>query len=115
MREPEAMDELELVAVFLTNNKMQEMLRYCREINPEKNGVVTISELDDILKILYPDELENRDLSNIYETYCNPSNKILIDYKAFRDMLNSKLKTIETNFSLPTSAMTTQKHTPAAK
>ena len=56
------MNETELVAVFLVNNKMQEMLRYCREINPDKNGVVTVTELDDILRILYPEELENRDL-----------------------------------------------------
>ena len=79
------------------------MYRYCREINPDKNGVVTVPELDDILKIIYPEQLENRDLTNIYEPFCNQSNKILIDYKAFRDMINSKLKTIETNFTVPTS------------
>ena len=102
------------MAVFLANNKMAELTRFCREINPDKNGVVTVVELDDILRILYPEQLEDRDLSAIYEPFLAPSNKILIDYKAFKDLLNSKIRVIETNFSVPTSGLTTQKHTPAA-
>jgi len=49
---------------------MSEFLRYCREINPDKNGVITIVELDDILRILYEKELEGRDLSELYEPFC---------------------------------------------
>jgi hypothetical protein len=82
------MEDAELIAIFIANNKMTELLRYCREINPEKNSMVTVTELDDILRILYPEELEGRDLSTIYEPFCQPSNKILIDYKAFREWLN---------------------------
>lgn len=70
LREPEIMEETELIAVFLGNNKIKELVRYCREINPEKNSMVTVTELDDILKILYPQELENRDLQQIYEPFC---------------------------------------------
>ena len=52
------------------NSKMTELTRLCREINPDKNGVVTVVELDDIMSLLYPDELEGRDLTEIYEPFC---------------------------------------------
>ena len=43
----------------------------CREINPDMNGVVTVVEIDDILRILYPTELEGKDLSDVYEPFCS--------------------------------------------
>ena len=104
-----SMTDAELVAVFLKENKMMELNRLCREINPDKNGVVTIVELDDILRILYPDDLDGKDLSSIYEPFCSVQNKILINYKEFREMIASKMKQIDVNFSLPTSALTSNK------
>jgi len=64
------LQESELVAIFLINSKIAELTRLCREINPDKNGVVTVVELDDILRLLYPEELEGRDLTEIYEPFC---------------------------------------------
>jgi len=95
--------------LFMANNKMSEFIRYCREINPDKNGVITVVEIDDILRILYEDELEGRDLSSLYEPFCQIQNKILINYRAFRDSIVSKIKQMEGNFSLSSSLMTTQK------
>ncbi len=57
------LEESELVAIFLQDNKMKELNRLCREINPDKNGVVTIVELDDILRLLFEEQLEGKDLS----------------------------------------------------
>ena len=75
----------------------------CREINPNMNGFVTVVEIDDILRILYPQELEDKDLSDLYEPYCSIQNKILINYKALRDMLQTKMREIVT--SLTTSQL----------
>lgn len=60
--------------------------------------MVTVVEIDDVLRILYPEELEGRDLADIYEPFCSSNNKILLDYRALRDSINAKLKAIETNF-----------------
>ena len=47
----EPISEAEFLAIFLKDNKIQEFTRYCREIS--LNGVITMVELDDILRILY--------------------------------------------------------------
>jgi hypothetical protein len=103
------LEEAELVAIFLQDNKMNELNRLCREINPDKNGVITIVELDDILRILYEEQLEGRDLSQLYEPFCSVANKILIDYKAFKESIATKMRSIDMNFSLPTTALTSSK------
>ena len=78
---------------------MQDFMRMCREINPDMNGVVTVVEIDDILRILYPNELDGKDLSEIYEPFCSSQNKILIDYKGFRDMVRTKMRDIENSIA----------------
>ena len=93
---------------------MNELNRLCREINPGKYDVVTIVELDDILRLLFEEQLEGKDLSQLYEPYCSVANKILIDYKAFKESITTKMRNIDMNFSLPTSALTSNKQTPAA-
>ena len=97
-RPPLPMTEAELIALFLTDNKMSELTRRCREVDPAKNGVVTVVELDDIMRLLYPDELRDRDLSGVVAPFCALHNKILMDYRGFRDSINAKLKAIESNF-----------------
>jgi len=91
MRDPIPLTEAELVSIFLKNNKMKEFIRICREINEDKNGVVTVVELDDILRLLYEEELEGRDLGTLYEPFIHVHNKILINYKLFRDDLVKKI------------------------
>ena len=100
VKEQEPLSEAELIAMFLNENKVSEFMRYCREIDPDKNGFVTVVEIDDILRILYPEQLKDRDLSEIYEPFCSSNNKILIDYKAFRDMLHVQMHELEEKFLL---------------
>lgn len=76
----------------MADNKIAQLFRMCREITPDKNGVVTTVELDDILRILYPDELEGKDLTEVFAPFCQEHNKILIDFKSFVNMLNTKVK-----------------------
>lgn len=110
----EPLTEAELVAIFLKDNKMTEFLRLCREINPQKNGVITVVELDDILRLLYEEELEGRDLTELYEPFCSIQNKILVDWKGFRDKITTKMREIEANFQiLQPSVLSSQKMTPA--
>jgi Ca2+-binding EF-hand superfamily protein len=41
---------------------MTELQRTIMEIDKDHNGYVTYTELDDILKLYYPDQLEQKDL-----------------------------------------------------
>ena len=45
--------ELEFVQIIVKNNKLAEIIRTIKEIDKQRNGFVTSSELDDILKIIY--------------------------------------------------------------
>ena len=57
------------------------------EIDKDCNGYVTSTELDDILKILYPNELQNKNLKPILKPFCSSANKVLLDYKHFRKFM----------------------------
>ncbi len=63
---------------------MREIMLNIKEIDKDHNGYVTRTELDDIIKINVPD-LANRILFPIINQWCSIQNKILIDYKQFRD------------------------------
>ena len=83
----EPITEAELVFMILKHNRMKEMTRMCREINESGGSVVTVVEIDDILRLLYEDELDGRDLTPLYEPFLLNNNKILINYKNFRDSI----------------------------
>ena len=83
----EPMTETDLVIMILKHNRMKEMTRMCREINESGGSVVTVVEIDDILRLLYEDELDGRDLTPLYEPFLLNNNKILINYKNFRDSI----------------------------
>lgn len=70
---------------------MVDIMRSIKEIDKEHNGYVTSTELDDIVKIYYK-ELENKNLKQIFRPFSSIQNKILIDYKKFRDSILSKIK-----------------------
>ena len=42
------------MTVFVESNLLKDIMNKIRHIDPEKNGCVTTSEMDDILKELYP-------------------------------------------------------------
>jgi len=66
-----------------------------KEIDKDHNGYVTRPELDDIMKLHYHEELSDRNLNPIINKFSSLSNKILIDYKGFRDWIKSGFLKLE--------------------
>lgn len=62
------------------------------EIDKDHNGYVTKTEIEDILKLKYPEHFEMRDLIPIIKRFSSIQNKILIDYKGFRDWVKLEMK-----------------------
>lgn len=62
------------------------------EIDKDHNGYVTKTEIEDILKLKYPEFFETRDLIPIIKKFSSIQNKILIDYKGFRDWVRLEFK-----------------------
>ena len=73
-------------------DKVNDIMRTVSEIDKDHNGYVTCTELDDILKLFYPHQLEDRDLTPIIQKFSSVQNKILIDYKKFRDWIKLEIK-----------------------
>lgn len=65
--------------------------RSIRDIDQDNNGYVTTTELEDILKIHYPN-FQNRNLKKMFKPFASIQNRILIDYKKFRKDLIDKIK-----------------------
>jgi Ca2+-binding EF-hand superfamily protein len=61
-------------------------------IDRDHNGYITTTELDDILKITYPKELMNVNLKSTLKPFCSSSNKVLLDYRYFRDFIKDFLE-----------------------
>lgn len=87
------MSEEEFIRVIRKNNKMEEIMRTIKEIDKDHNGYVTRTELDDILKMYYPPELDEKDISLIIKRFGSIQNKILIDYKSFKKWINESIAT----------------------
>ena len=85
----------DLARLINKDNKLVEIMRRIKEIDKEHNGYVTSTELDDILRISYKKELEGKNVKAIFRPYSSIQNKILIDYKKFRDYLVDKLKKLK--------------------
>lgn len=60
-------------------------MKIIREIDKDNNGFVTVTELDDILKIVYPSEFKDKDLSSFLKTYRSIQNKVLVDYQKMKE------------------------------
>jgi Ca2+-binding EF-hand superfamily protein len=65
-----------------------------KEIDKDHNGYVTKTELEDILKLKYPEHFENKDLIPIIKKFSSIQNRILIDYKGFRDWVRLSVKNL---------------------
>lgn len=57
--------------IISRDNKLVEIIRTIKEIDKQRNGFVTTTELDDILKIKYREELHDRDLKPIMKKYAS--------------------------------------------
>ena len=84
--------EDEFIQTIHKDNKLEHIMLLVRQIDQFHNGYVTKTELDDIIKLTYPDQLGDRDLSGIIKKFSSIQNKILIDYKGFRDWIKQDLK-----------------------
>ena len=65
-------------------------MRCIKEIDKDNNGYVTNQELEDIMKLCYPEELGDKDLKRLFKMFESIQNTILIDYKKLRDFLVQK-------------------------
>ena len=79
--------EQQFIEIVRKDNKLAEIMKIILQIDREYNGYVTITEMDDILKITYPEQLEKYSLKSLLKTYCSSANKVLLDYKQFRDFI----------------------------
>ena len=96
---PITMDELVRVVHAAGDHpkKLKEIMFAISTI--DRTGFITKSELDDIIKLSYP-ELVDRDLTPAISKYRGLQNKICIDYRSFRDDLVQGLARLEGNNSV---------------
>ena len=75
------------------------MMRVIGEIDKDRNGYVTNAELDDILKMIFPTTLGNKNIRGIFAHFSSSANKVLIDYKRFRDFIMESIGITKDGFS----------------
>jgi hypothetical protein len=95
-----AISAKDFISVIYAENKLQEVMRTILEIDKQHNGYVTSTELDDILKLYYPEQLESHDLRPLIKKFSSIQNRILIDYKGFTNWIKLELKKKEAVDSL---------------
>lgn len=88
------MNDREFLGVIARDNQLMKVMNMIRYIDKEKNGCVTTSEMDDILKEVYPVEFKGRDYMAILKHFCQIQNPILLDYNKFKDFLQVQIKEI---------------------
>ena len=93
------MSAIEMIKVIANENKMEEVMRVVGQIDKDHNGYVTVTELDDILKLNYPDELKDKELAPVIKKFSSVQNKILIDYKGFRDWIKIEVAKVQNSKS----------------
>jgi len=71
----------ELIDIFVKHNKLEEFTRMIRSIDADHNGFITWTEAEDMLKMLYPEQLRNKSLKQMLRPFCSPANRVLLDYK----------------------------------
>lgn len=70
--------------MFQSQNQLLEVMKRIKEIDREHNGYVTSTELTDIMHISLP-SLKAMHVAPLLRPYASIANKVLIDYKRFRD------------------------------
>ena len=78
----------EICSVLSRNeHEFVKVIKTIRSIDRDNNGYVTVTELDDILKVLYPRDFTGKDLSKFIKHFRSIQNKILVDYKHMKDTI----------------------------
>ena len=89
------MDEIgqdEFYGAFKESNRLGKVMLMIRGIDRDRNGYVTVNELDDILKEVYPETFGNKNLKPYLKPYASIANPILLDYSKFRDTIQVMVK-----------------------
>lgn len=66
-------------------------MRIIKHIDKDHNGFITTTEIDDILKQVYK-PLEKYDIQPLIKRFRSVQNKILVDYKLFRNYIIDSMK-----------------------
>lgn len=77
------------------DNKLKSIMLTIKEIDKDHNGFVTLTELDDIIKLYYRQELMNKDLIPFINKFSSLQNRILIHYKSFQSYVKKNVAKIE--------------------
>lgn len=56
---------------MIKKNRLVDIMKCIKDIDKEHNGYVTSTELDDILKLCYKEELKNKNLNNIFRPFAS--------------------------------------------
>jgi len=59
----------DFIMIFYNENKLMDIMRTIGEIDKDRNGYVTATELDDILKLYYPEQLEPRNIMHLIKKF----------------------------------------------
>ena len=70
---------------FAKDNKLIKVMQTIRTIDKDKNGFVTDQELEDILKLHYPDKLDKYNIKPVLQQFACESNRLLLNYNKFKD------------------------------
>jgi len=62
-------EEEDFLYIIFKGKKLREIMLMVKEIDAQRNGYVTSYELDDIIKIQYPEELQKKDLKPIISKF----------------------------------------------
>lgn len=60
-----------LAELIIRENKLVDIMRAIKDIDKEHNGYVTSTELDDILKLTYKQELSNKNLKDMFKPFAS--------------------------------------------
>ena len=71
-----------------------------KEIDPERTGMITSKEMDDIFRHFYPAQFKEKHLFEILKPFEVISNKILIEYGKYRTWLILELNKTSKLFDL---------------
>ena len=94
------MEATELFQLLHGNNKLKEISLAFKEIDPERTGMITSTEMDDIFRHFYPDEFKDKHVFEFVKPFEVISNKILIEYSKMRSWLVLELKKTQKGFDL---------------
>lgn len=115
------MTHQQFIGLFLMYpKKLAELMHYIRDIDEDKNGFITQTEMDDIIKVIFKkdnlkhafkktDLLSSREMADVehiediseynlkpfYINFVATANRILVNHKQFRDHLTKEMKKVK--------------------